>query len=382
MAELPDGSLAFVQVPPYGVGQLHPADDGVECHSDAGAVVLENRHLKAALHPDGRLLSLIEKSTGRESLAAPGNQLLLYVDEPNRWEAWDVDPQHMETESACPAAESCRPLAARSPLRGEVVFDRRIGAASSMRQTVRLDANSRRLEFHCEVDWHESRRMLKAAFPVNVRSMHATYEMQFGCVERPTHFNTLYDLARYEVPGHKWSDLSEHGFGVALLSESKYGFSTFANTMRLSLLRSPKNPDAHADMGRHSFAYALFPHPGGWREAGVVAEGYRFNCPLLFSRQPLALAAMHSFASCDDPNLVLDTIKRTDGPGDGTPGVLLRLYECHGARGTAKVRCAIPFTRATFCNLLEDDIAGDAAIENGQIVVPYKPCQIISLKLG
>jgi len=381
VAELPDGSVGFVKAPPYGLGQLHPAIDRVECRSDAGQVTFENQHLKATLHPDGRLLGLIEKSTGRESLAAPGNQLLLYVDEPNRWEAWDVDPQHMETESSCPPAHSCQPRPSNSPLRGEVVFERRIGAASSMRQTVRLDAHSRRLEFHCEVDWHESRRMLKAAFPVNVRSMHATYEMQFGCVERPTHFNTLYDLARYEVPGHKWSDLSEHGFGVALLSESKYGFSTFANIMRLSLLRSPKDPDPQADMGRHTFAYAVLPHAGGWREAGVVAEGYRFNCPVLFSRQPLAVGAMHSFASCDDPNLVLDTIKRADDLGGGPRGVILRLYECHGARGTARVRCALPFTRAAFCNLLEEDIAGEATIENGQIVVPYTPYKIISLKL-
>ncbi len=164
--------------------------------------------------------------------------MLLYVDEPLAWDAWDVDPQHMETETPCGAAESCRIVEAASPLRAEVEFERSIGRRSRLRQSVRLDAGARRLEFHCDCDWREEHRMLKVAFPVTVRAMNATYEMQFGCVERPTHFNTSYDLARYEVPGHKWSDLSEHGFGVALLSESKYGFSTFGNTLRMSLLRA------------------------------------------------------------------------------------------------------------------------------------------------
>src|SRR5437868_12948600 len=115
-----------------------------------------------------------------------------------------------------------------------------------MTNPVRLDANATRSEVHCDCHWHESHQVLKVAFPVNVRAMNATYEMQFGCVERPTHFNTRFDLARYEVPGHRWADLSEHGFGVALLSESKYGYSTFANTLRMSLLRAPKHPDPQA----------------------------------------------------------------------------------------------------------------------------------------
>jgi alpha-mannosidase len=209
--------------------------------------------------------------------------------------------------------------------------------------------------------------------------MNATYEMQFGCVERPTHFNTSYDLARYEVPGHKWADLSEHGFGVALLSESKYGFSTFGNTMRMSLLRSPKNPDPNADMGRHQFAYAIMPHAGNWREAGVVAEALRFNAPLLFVPSSPAARSLigRSFASVDDPNLILDTIKRAED-GDA---IILRLYECHGARGTARVTLGFPCRSAVYCNLLEDDDE-PADLKDRVITVPYTPFQIITIKLA
>jgi alpha-mannosidase len=230
------------------------------------------------------------------------------------------------------------------------------------------------LEFHCKVNWHENQTFLKVAFPINVRSMNATYEMQFGNVERPTHFNTTFDLARYEVPLHKWFDLSEHGFGCAILSESKYGGSTLGNTMRLSLLRAPQSPDPTCDRGQHSFAWALMPHSGGWRNAGVVAEAFRFNFPL----RQLGNAPAESFASVDDPNLVIDSIKRAED----SDAVILRLYECHGARGSARLNLAGRFSTATSCNILEEPNGPSQPIAAGQpLHIAYGPYQIISLKI-
>ncbi len=379
VVRLPNGRQAIAEAPPYGIGRIiedQSTGAATAVAQTAGHIVLENTHLCATLGTDGGLRSIIDKSTGREALAGVGNQLLLYVDKPLAWDAWDVDPQHLETETACPAAESCRIVETGLPLRADVVFERRIGVASRMRQTVRLDAEARRLEFHCECEWQESQKMLKVAFPVNVRSMNATYEMQFGCVERPSHFNTSYDLARYEVPGHKWSDLSEHGFGVALLSESKYGYSTFGNVMRLSLLRSPKHPDPQADMGRHEFAYALMPHAGNWREAGVVAEAYRFNSPMILATGAADTNAGRSFASIDDRNLVLETIKRAEEED----AIVLRLYECHGARGTARLQIGWSCRRAAYCNLLEDELTS-AELSDGVIEFAYAPYQIITLKV-
>ena len=376
VARTPDAKLLLVEAPPFCIGRRATGAPAVTVSEPTrGRIVLENEHLRATLDRGGALVSLIEKSTSRETLAGPGNQLLVYVDEPTAWDAWDVDPQHMETEKPCPPAESCRIIDSASSLTAEVEFERAIGSRSRMRQKVRLDADSQRLDFHCECDWHETHRMLKVAFPVSVRAMNATYEMQFGCVERPTHFNTRYDLARYEVPGHKWSDLSEHGFGVALLSESKYGFSTFGNVMRMSLLRSSKYPDPQADMGLHEFAYAIMPHAGNWRDAGIVAEAYRFNVPVLFALAS-SPAEPRSFASVDDVNLVLDTIKKSEND----ESIVLRLYECHGARGTAKVRVDLPFKTAVFCNVLEDD-AKPARVMDSSIEVPYGPFTIITVKL-
>lgn len=373
VVRMPNGAPAYVEAPSYGTGAVADCPDSVTIIESGRGWVMENTHLRAELTRDGKVRSLLHRATGREALAAPGNQLLFYKDEPLFWAAWDVDPFHMETETQCPPAESAE-VVESDALQCAVKFIRPIGKDSRIEQTISLSAAAQRLEFHCEVDWHETDRMLKVGFPVNVRAMNATYEMQFGNVERPTHFNSSYDLARYEVPGHKWSDLSEHGFGVALLSESKYGFSTFGNMMRMSLLRSPKAPDPNADMGHHSFSYAIMPHAGGWRDAGVVAEAYRFNCPVLFAG---GAAEKKSFATCDDPNLVIDTIKKAED----SDGIIVRLYECHGARGTARVRVDLPYETAAFCNGLEEPAGKTARVRNQSIEVPYAPYKIITLLL-
>jgi alpha-mannosidase len=365
-----DGGLAWVEAPPYGFGALAIAPGAVSVVEAGDGIVLENGLLRADLGRDGVLRSLVELETGREALAGPGNVLQVYDDHPTAFDAWDVDPFHLETVADCPAATSCE-VTSSGPLRAEVALERPVGRASTMRQVARLDAGARRLEFRCEVDWRESHTMLKVLFPVAVRSPNATYQMQFGCTERPTHYSTSHDLARYEVPGHRFADLSEHGFGVALLTDCKYGYSTYENEMRISLLRSPTEPDPQADIGRHEFAYAVMPHAGGWRDAGVVGEAARFETPL---RWAPGAAEPRSFFSVDDSNLVVDTVKRAED----RDALVVRLYEAHGARGTARLRVEVPFTDAVSCNLLEDP--GEPLETDGdEIVVAYRPHEIVSV---
>jgi alpha-mannosidase len=372
VADGPQGRPVWVTAPNYGIGRVADAPDRVTATRRAdGGVTLENAHLKAELSAVGSLTSLVEKSTGREALSAPGNVLEIADDHPHSSDAWDVDAFHLETIKPCPAADSCV-LTARGPLRAEVTFKRKVGERSPLTQVARLDAGARRLEFRTTVDWHEEHKFLKVAFPVAVLARQATYEMPFGCVERPTHQSNSYAVAQFEVPGHTWSDSSEPGFGVALLNDCKYGFSTRGNVMRLSLLRATKNPDELADMGRQVFAYAVMPHAGDWRQAGVVAEAHRFNSPLRWC----GAAAPRSLVGVDDPNLVLDTVKRAED----SDALVLRLYECHGARGTARIRCALPFKRARACNLLEDP-GTVLPVEGDTVTVAYAPFQIISVIL-
>ncbi|MFL6041929.1 MAG: glycoside hydrolase family 38 C-terminal domain-containing protein, partial [Gaiellales bacterium] len=369
VADRPGVGPAWVEVAAYGFGVVGRPPDRVRASETPDRIVLANGLLRAELGRDGLLHSLVDLESGREALAAPGNVMQLYDDRPTAYEAWDIDPFHLETVRDAPRASSCR-LAAAGPLRAEAAVERPVGVASTMRQTVRLDAGSRRLEFRCEVDWHESRTMLKVLFPVAVRSDRATYQMQFGYAERPTHYSTRHDLARFEVPGNRLDDLSEHGFGVALLTDCKYGYSTYGGDMRISLLRSTTVPDPQADLGRHEFAYAVMPHRGGWREAGVVAEAARFETPLRWS--PAAPAG--SFFAVDDPNLVLDTVKRAED----LDALVLRLYEAHGARGSARLRVGLAFSAAHRCNLLEDRGA-PLTVSGDEIELAYRPHEIISV---
>ena len=368
VAQAPGGELRLVEAPPYGGGSLVFQEHKLS----RDGLVLENDHLRAELSPEGTITSLVHLATGRETLAAPGNRLELYDDRPVAFDAWDVDPAHLDTRRGAPPAHAWE-VVTDVPLRIEVAFERSLGEASTLRQIVRLDACSPRLELHTVVDWHERHVLLKACFPLAVHAPLATYETAFGYAERPTHFSTSFDRARYEVPGHRFADLSEHGFGAALLTDSKYGYSCHGSELRVSLLRAPTSPDPEADQGRHELAYALLPHGGGWREAGVVAEARRFGQPLRWGACVPGTQG-RSFAAVDDPNLVLDTIKRAEDSDD----LVLRLYEAHGARGTARLRLSVPFAAARRASALEEegeplDVAGD------EIELPYRPHELLTV---
>jgi alpha-mannosidase len=368
----PDGALVLAEAPPHGIGRVveATAEERVrlERTTDGGAV-LENAHLRAVLTPGGDLAELIHRTTGRQVLAGPGNRLELYEDRPNDWDAWDIDPFHLETRTDCAPAAGIADTRA-DPLRVEVVYERPVGERSHLRQVVRLDAGATRLEVHTTASWHESHRLLKVAFPLAIHAHDATYEMPFGATPRPTHFSTRHDLARYEVPGHRWADLSEHGFGAALLTDSRYGYSGLGDTLRISLLRAPKQPDPVADMGDHRFSYAIMPHEGGWQDGGVVGEARAFNAPLLWG----TAAPGASWAQVDAPGLVLDTVKLAED----SDALVLRLYEAHGGRGRARIRLGLPFTHARRSNLLEDDL-GPAHVEEDVIGLDFRPWEIVTL---
>ena len=355
------GDAVFAAAP-FGIARRGEAEDEVRVEG----LVLENKHLRVTLAPGGSLESVLHKASGREALAGPGNRLELAEDRPVNFEAWDIDPSALETRRDFAPATSWR--ASATPLRAEIAFER-----PSLTQVVRLDAGSRRVEFLTTIDWQEEHTLLTVCFPLAVHARTATYEMPFGHAERPTHWSTSWDRARYEVPGHRWADLSEHGFGVALLNDCKYGWSCHGNELRLSLLRAPRSPDPEADIGRHEFAYALVPHAGGWREAGIVGAAACFNAPL----RAVSGQVPDSFAWVDDPTLVLDTIKRAED----SDALVLRLYEAHGGRGLARVRVAERFSAARRANLLEDD--GSALeVDGDAVLVPYRPHEIITIKLS
>ena len=256
-----------------------------------------------------------------------------------------------------------------------VELDITISPKCSLTQRISLTAESPRLDFDAKVDWKEANQFLKVEFPLALRCDHATYEIQFGHLRRPTHFNTTWDFARFEVSAHRWADLSEPNFGVALLNDSKYGYACHGNVLRLSLLRSPKAPDAFADMGKHYFRYALYPHANGPQLGGVIPEAAAFNHPLRVSSTSAALQSK-SFFQVDNPAVVIDTVKKAEDSGE----IIVRLFESHGAHQTVTLSTTQPFKKAVKTNLLEEDTT---PVRSGkqQVKLSLRPFEVVTLKL-
>ncbi len=259
-------------------------------------------------------------------------------------------------------------------LRGAVRFRREFGR-SRFSQLMVLDAGSRVIRFECDVDWREEHKMLKVAFPVAVRSPQATYEIQFGHLERATSAGTPRDRARFEVCGHRWADLGEPGYGVALLNDCKYGHDVLGSVMRLSLLRAPTHPDPTADRGLHRFTYALMPHPGDFRGAGVIAAAEDLNAPLRVVRGNLA-GRRRSLVEVDTPQVIVEAIKRAED----SEAVIVRIYEAWGRPCHALVRTTLSTSRAYMCDLLERN-AEEVLVRDGVVELDLTPFKILTLKL-
>jgi|UniRef100_A0A7C3DGW6 alpha-mannosidase len=338
--------------------------------------VLENQHLRLEVAPDGTISRLYDKDHQREVLAGRGNQLWAYTDVPRYWEAWDLDASYAREGREIPATQV--KLIEGGPLRAGIWVERKIGA-SRLEQTYWLWGGSRRLEIETTAHWQERRTLLRALFPVNVRSHEAWFDTVFGAVPRPTHTNTGWDAARFEVPALRWADLSEAGYGVSLLGGFKHGYSARGNVLGLSLLRGAIWPDPLADVGEHHFSYALYPHPGDWR-SGTVAQAEDFLAPLL----PLALPvhaggqpSSRQFLRLSPSSLRIAAFKRAE---EGF-GYILRLYEAHGGRGEVELDLtALGIRSASRVNLLEEPVE-PLSLRNGYLTLAYAPYQVISLRL-
>src|ERR1700730_15176121 len=329
---------------------------------------MENNLLRVAWDDRGLLTSIWDKEAGREVLAAGAlcNALLLHDDNPKNWDAWDVDADYRKSFVQITELASAK-VEMEGPLRAAVRFARNFGS-SKLEQRMVLDAGSRALRFETEVDWHEEHKFLKVAFPVAVRSPRASYEIQFSHGERSTHTNTSWDQARFEVCAHRWADLGEPGYGVALLNDCKYGYDIRGSGMRLSLLRAPTHPDPTADRGMHRFTYALMPHQGDFREAGVIAAAEDLNAPLRVVRSGLPAGTRRSLVEVDTPQVVIEAIK----PAEDSDAVVVRLYEAWGGRCRARVRTALPARRAALCDLLERERT-EVAVRDGKLELDLTP---------
>ncbi|KAG2194972.1 hypothetical protein INT47_002828 [Mucor saturninus] len=319
-------------------------------------IVMENQYIRVTFDHAGHLIHLYDKQVERELIkpGERGNVFKMYDDIPLFWDAWDVEIYHLEKFKI--VEDGSVQILEQGPLRCSLLVEKRLSATSQLRQIVVLSAVSRRLDFETEVDWNENRQFLKVEFAWDILTDNVNYECQYGHVSRPTHYNTSWDAAKFEVVAQKFADMSEFGYGVALLNDCKYGYSAHRNALRLSLLRAPKAPDSNCDVGHHSFKYAIYPHEHHFLQSDVVREGYNFNSPLLtrLVQQDKIERVKFSFPKFhieNASNVVLDTIKRAEDTND----VVIRLYEAYGGHARAKLMSSRIIKKMVKCNILEDE---------------------------
>ncbi len=362
----------------YDLSTKKPGDEGHDL--SVNNRLIDNGVLRVEFDENGLISQIFDYEVGRNVMheGDKGNLLRLHDDKPNSYDAWDIDLFYKEKYEDLTSLDSVKVIE-QGPIRAALRFERSFGS-SHISQIVRLAAGSRRIEFVTDVDWHERRKLLKVGFPVEINSSRATYEIQYGSAERPTHMNTSWDMARFEVCAQKWADLSEGDYGVALINDCKYGYDILGRTLRLSLLRSPKAPDPQADMGHHRFTYALMPHLGDYTMGGVVEHAYDLNSPsrvmMLQPNQPGMLPKELTVFQVDREGVMIECIKRAEDDNS----VIVRLYDAWNSRGPVVLTTPLDVKRASLVDLMEREIS-EIDCTAGDITLEIRPFEIQTIKL-
>jgi len=365
--------------------------------------VVETNDLRVVFDECWLLSSVYDKKNGREMLPEGqlGNELRVYQDYPDAWEAWEWQSYERSDYTVLTDFSSCEIV--EDGVRRGIRIERPFGK-SRVAQTVWFTDNGTHIVFDTTVDWHEKHRMLKAAFPVDINTDKASFEIQFGTTERPTHFNTSWDRARFEACAHKFADVSEGNYGVSLVNDCKYGYDVHEGLLQLSLLRAPTYPDAEADMGVHSFTYAICPHAGSLNESDTIPFAYYLNQPMtmvkasadlardaaismgcnpkdvrcVYTKMPAGFAVERKSLSSSCDSLICQTVKLAEN-GSGT---VLRFYESRNMRGRARITPGFDFKKATLCDLLEEPIRELPLNDDGSFDLDYRGFEIITVKLN
>lgn len=322
---------------------------------------------------DGVISKIFDHRACREILV-PGTKsgsLVLFEDQPMNFPAWDTEIY---------ATEKGKILVPESD-----EFDGNTHIShykfGKSKATAKTTLHNDEIRVNLDVSWHETYQFLKAEWHPDIVSDFATYETAFGMHRRPTHHNTSWEAAKFEVCGHKFADLSDWAYGVSLLSNSKYGYSIHGKTMRLSLLRSPKSPDGDADMGHHSIEYRFLAHQGPVSPQ-VIRAAYEFNYPALAYKPRDGAQRLDNF-SVDSPNVIISAIKRAESDkGTSDRNVIVRVYEAMGGRNRVKLSSIVPVKKVTRANLLEDPVGDDLEVlEQKDVEFEIKPFEVVTLRL-
>ncbi|NEE02199.1 alpha-mannosidase [Phytoactinopolyspora halotolerans] len=355
--------------------------------------VLENAAVRVVVDERGLITSVRDLAAGREVIPSgtPANMLQLFRDTPTQWDAWDVDQLDRHAATALVDADEVDVVELDGGRRGVRV--RRTFASSSVTQVITLDGDEPTVDIETTIDWHERQKLLKLAFPLDVHADRSASETQFGHVFRPTHANTSWDAAKFEICAHRWVHVGESGYGVAVANDSTYGHDVArttrrdddggdggtTTTVRLSLLRAPLFPDPDADQGEHVLRCSL---RVGASIGDAVREGYRLNLPV---REVRGSGAVEPLITVDNPAVVVEAVKLAE---DRSGDVVVRLYESLGGRATARVTPSFDAWRAYRTDLLERPLGRSGSDEarstrdDGSIDLEMRPFQIVTVRFA
>ena len=370
-------------VPSMGYELLRVVAGGQPFATDlkTSGTTIENSALKVVVDREtGCITSIFNKKSQFESVSkgACANQLQTFKDTPKDYDAWNIDPGTLDHAIPIEKVDSVE-LVEKGPLRA-VVRVTRTWQSSKFVQDITLYSGMDIVDVINDIDWHETHVLLKAAFPLAATSAHASYEIPYGTIRRPTTRNNTWEQARFEVPAIRWADLGDEQHGFSVINESKYGYDGAGNVLRLSLLRSPVSPDPDADRGHHHFGYALYPHAGDWKQALTERNGYQYNYKLIAMQVEAhsgSLPAEHSYLSVQADNVVLTAAKKAEDNN----GIIFRVFEWAGKAADVTFTVPSGATTATLTNLMEKPLGPALPIRDNKVSVPIHPYEILSIRV-
>lgn len=371
-----DGKSAYVDIG-ASKGYFTANDFDFECGVCFDGNKIETSALAITFNDNYEIVSIYDKRADRE-LVKKGEkcEIRVYADWPDTYDGWEwqnYSRGEWKTVSEVTSAERISD-GVRAGIRIIRPF-----MSSEIRQNIWLYKDSTRIDFETEIDWNERHKMVKAVFPTDINTDKASFEIQYGKLERPTHYNTSWDQARFEVCAHKYADLSEGGFGVSLMNDCKYGYDIHDSVMMLSLLRGSTDPNPEADLGLNSFTYSVMTHEGRLEDSDTVKEAYYLNYPLAAvkaSGDKSYLPESYSSVSVSKSNVICECVKEAER----TDERILRLYECMNIRTKAEISVGENYTKAYLCDLMENEIS-ELEIKNGKIAYTFGGFEIVTVKL-
>ncbi|MGB8258871.1 MAG: glycoside hydrolase family 38 C-terminal domain-containing protein [Terracidiphilus sp.] len=388
-----DATLLAEHVPAMGYkvvyvgGKTHTDYFGGAMATESGNTIsLDTKRVHLSLDKTTGCITSLSAAKKQETIApnSCGNQLQFFKDTPKDYDAWNVDPGTFDIAPTTIAkADSVEVV--KTIQRADFIRVTYHWQASKFVQTISIPDEGDQVDVENDIDWHESHVLLKAAFPLAATSDFATYEIPYGSIDRATTRNNSWEKAQFEVPAMRWADLSGAGpdgkvHGLSVINNSKYGYDAVGNLLRLTLLRSPKWPDAEADMGHHHFHYALYPHAGTWKDALTVRHGYEFNYPLtavVTTAHAGSLPPAHSFISVGPENVVLTAVKKAED----AKGLILRMYEWAGKDSTVEIHLPAGATGATVTNMQETPEGAGLTVTGDVVKAPIHPYEILTIRV-